>query len=120
MKVNIYGEPIPDPQPAAPSARRAKPPSKPLSAQVEKEVHNPYTPGDRREQGLQRVYDAAEDLLRAGRDLQTVAGITSLPLEEVRMLSQMIAQEDRAAKKIPPVDSRLGVLGTMRREIQTL
>ena len=121
--VNIYGEPIPQP---APSPVRTQPAARPvpaprsLAALVEKEVHHPYVSSSRAEDRLQRVYDAAEGMLKAGKDLESVAERTSLPVEEVRMLSQMLIQEQRAAAAPIEHDSRLGVLGNMRREIQTL
>ncbi|NLF24641.1 MAG: hypothetical protein GX589_03170 [Deltaproteobacteria bacterium] len=126
--VNIYGEPIVDAAVAAGRARRRSqaetPAPKGLAAKIEKEGSHPYAAAAQREDGdtLQQVYDAAEKLLKSGKDLATVASMTRLPIEEVRMLSQMVAQEARIGGEaaVRGVDDRLGVLGTMRREIQTL
>ncbi len=113
QQVNIYGEPI-----AAPEAAPPPRPKKSLAQSVEKELHNPYSSGSQGEDELQRVYDMAENLLRSGKSLESVAGATSLPLDEVRMLSQMMVQ-DRSQKQ-PEADNRLGALGPVRRHIQTL
>lgn len=42
------------------------------------------------------LYQAAEQMLRAGKDLQSVATQTKLPVDELRMLNQMIIREQVA------------------------
>lgn len=79
------------------------------------------------QRNMQKVYAAAEVLLKQGRKLEQVSAQTRLPVEEVRMLSQMIEIErDEEQRKSttaasPPVaDSRLGVLGNIRRQTTTI
>lgn len=80
---------------------------------------------------LEKIYESAEEMLKAGKNLETVAAQTSLPIDDVRRLSQMIiqeqfAQEARRASESPEAtptagsDSRLGVLGGMKRQVQTV
>ena len=94
--------------------------SRPLSHSIEREVSpsSSTAPLD-----IQGIYDSAEEALRAGRDLGSVAIKTKLPIEEVRMLSEMIVRErldERAATPDAKKDPRLGVLAGMRREVTTL
>jgi len=122
---NIYGDPIPPPaSPAAPAAATPARTPAPIAKQIEVEVSP--TAG-----AIDEVYAAAEELLRAGRDLEFVSRRTRLPLEEVRMLSRIVIQENQARRGEPgasvidePVagaDPRLGVLGTpIRRQVQTI
>jgi hypothetical protein len=66
-------------------------------------------------------------MLRAGKEVERVALQTDLPIDEVRILSQLIMKE-REAEKVPAQvvptsqaqDDRLGVLGGIRRQVQTL
>ena len=97
--------------------------SRPLNQSIEREVSPPQgaVPGPAID--IQEIYDTAEEALRAGRDLATVATRTRLPIEEVRMLSEMIVRErldERAATPDVKKDPRLGVLAGMRREVTTL
>jgi|GEM_PF-5844720 len=84
---------------------------------------------------LDEIYKAAEQMLRAGRDLHYVAARTELPLDEVRVLSQLVDREGPTrfesgpvvtpislteATVVPPKkiiegsDSRLGVFAARR------
>jgi|GEM_PF-1589041 len=77
---------------------------------------------------MQKIYAAAEVLLKQGRQLEQVSAQTRLPVEEVRMLSQMIEIEreeqqlkkSRGATTPPAADSRLGVLGNIRRQTTSI
>ncbi len=73
---------------------------------------------------IHRVYAAAEKMIREGHDAESVAARTKLPLEGVKLLSQMIEVErtDEAAveakgTKIVSGDPRLGALGATRRQL---
>ncbi len=73
---------------------------------------------------LHRVYAAAEKMIREGHDADSVAASTKLPLEGVKLLSQMIEVErteeaESAAKSSNQVsaDPRLGALGATRRQL---
>lgn len=72
---------------------------------------------------LQKVYAAAEQMLREGVEFDRVAAQTKLPVEGVKMLSQMIevdrsdesaAEGSRGASVLG--DPRLGALGVTRRQ----
>lgn len=83
--VNIYGEPIGDhnERPTTSASR--------LEQFVEKEqVPNQPSSLAAANQPIETIYDAAEKLLKAGYDLQAVSDKTRLPLEDVRMLSQIV------------------------------
>lgn len=76
---------------------------------------------------MQRVYAHAEKLLKEGMALSQVTAETLLPEEELKLLSQMIEIErsEEEAPMMPPVsskerDPRLGVLGSMKRQVQTV
>lgn len=90
---NIYGQPIAAAEPqAAASAYR------PLRESIVQEAApSPAESGVESGAGLDEVYSAAEDLLRAGQSLEQVSTRTKLSLDEVRMLSQMLSRE-RAAR----------------------
>ena len=114
IEYNIYGEPI------RRSASAARPAKKSLAESVEREPVSPNAgSGSEVQDELQRIYDAAESMLRNGRSLDSVAQATALPIDEVRMLSQMVAQE-RRLDEAPRPDPRLGALGPVRRQVQTL
>lgn len=135
---NIYGEEINvnrEPVEAAPAFNEPAQPQAlqpelaeesytPLAKAVERERHNPYTSVDNSQTNqLQRIYDAAEEMLKTGIDLETVSSRTSLPLEEVKLLSHMLAQERQSGEAVlaPNAgDSRLGVLSPMQRKTQIL
>lgn len=86
--VNIYGEPIGSVAEEAPTTMYQQ--QQPESAPVEESVE-PLTPTE--QSAIQELYDRAENMLRAGNDLQSVATVTRLSMEEVRLLSQMISRE---------------------------
>lgn len=72
---------------------------------------------------LQKVYSAAEKMLRQGVELERVASATKLSLEGVQMLSRLIEVErssdgraDDDAGSILVGDPRLGALGASRRQ----
>lgn len=91
-----------------------------LSASVEKEISR-----DKVEitNSFEELYYAAEEMLKAGRDLNYIAARTKLPLEEVKYLSELIRKKDKERKPIvraEPEDTRLGVLAGMKRQVQVL
>ena len=72
---------------------------------------------------VQKVYAAAEKMLREGVELERVAARTKLPVEGVKMLSQMIevdrGNDESKGSETSSVmlgDPRLGALGTTRRQ----
>lgn len=72
---------------------------------------------------LQKVYAEAEKMIREGIDAERVAASTKLPLEGVKLLSQMIeverTEEAESAEKESRMiagDPRLGALGVTRRQ----
>lgn len=132
-RVNIYGEAIDDTTPSPPTAQSPVRRSR-LNEAVEKEstassratgMHS-YAAMQRASDTMQPIYSAAEDLLRAGKDLEFVAHATRMSVDEVRMISRMMMQEEAASESATPdrhreEDPRLGVLGTAgRRTAQTI
>lgn len=132
---NIFGEPIATSTTTAPAAasqpavgramKRALDTYSPLKAKIEKQVAP--QPKASPTAGIEDVYAAAEELLRAGNDLGAVSSRTKLPIEEVRALSQMIIGERAVKTPTTPTvsvtdesDPRLGVLATMKRQTITL
>lgn len=125
---NIFGEEIVS-TPAAPA--------RPLVHKVEKEVVvqelSSQTPKQRYESQenpaneIQRIYSAAEELLKAGKEVEYVAFRTKLPVADVQMLATMLERE-QSVPDLPPeplveattADPRLGVLGSIKRQVQTL
>lgn len=78
-------------------------------------------------QELKRVYESAESLIRQGQAVELVASQMKLPVDGVRRLAQMIEierDEDTRRQdpfsKVPTTDSRLGALGSIRRQTSTL
>ncbi len=72
---------------------------------------------------LQQVYALAEQMLKQGVEFEQVAQRTKLPLDGVKMLSQMIEIErdeeltqELQAGQVIAGDPRLGALGTTRRQ----
>ncbi len=72
---------------------------------------------------LQQVYALAEQMLKQGVEFEQVAQRTKLPLDGVKMLSQMIETErdeestqELQAGQVIAGDPRLGALGTTRRQ----
>ncbi|MBX7144142.1 MAG: hypothetical protein K1X79_06805 [Oligoflexia bacterium] len=134
-KVNIYGEPIGESAP--PQATQARPKSGPAAAYGMKRPTTPTRAAsiskpasiESAAQSIDEIYASAEELLRAGNGLATVASRTSLPIEEIRALSQMIIGERAVAaaksSAVPePVvddhDPRLGVMANMKRQTITV
>jgi chemotaxis protein histidine kinase CheA len=87
-----------------------------------------YEPERASQRELQQVYATAEELLKQGKKLEQVSAQARIPVEEVRLLSQMIEIEreeaGRASTKrpaqAPPADPRLGALGAIRRQTTSL
>ena len=77
-------------------------------------------------QELQRIYATAEDMIKQGQEIEQVCAQTKLPVEEVRLLSQMVEverdEQARQKKSQVPVgvDPRLGALGAIRRQTTTV
>jgi hypothetical protein len=76
---------------------------------------------------LQRIYKAAEQMLKKGESLEQVSAYMKLPIEGVRLLAEMIEierEEDSRGKQIAEAraasDSRLGALGAIRRQTSVL
>ncbi len=85
---------------------------------------------------LQQVYAAAETMLKEGKRLEQVSAQTRLPVEEIRLLSQMVEIErneevqrtsardaapvTRPAAPAQQVDERLGALAGIKRHNATL
>lgn len=72
---------------------------------------------------LQQVYALAEQMLKQGAEFEQVAQRTKLPLNGVKMLSQMIeierdeeSTQELQAGQVIAGDPRLGALGTTRRQ----
>ena len=98
--VNIYGEPIGE----APSVST-----------------EPKMVRGSAQERLQQVYDAAEELLRAGNDVESVAARTALPPGEVQsILHSMAVMDHEFEEESDESDPRLGVLGGIKRQVETL
>jgi len=119
IALNIYGEPV---QSAGKSVG--------LSSRIEKAVE-PEVLSE--QSAIEDVFAAAEEMLRAGESLQRVAARTDLPLEDLKMLSEVIAREkasaavtaghaenEERAVAFSTSDQRLGVLAGIRRQVQVL
>jgi len=139
--LNIYGEEIEE-APSAPSAQPERSQTLKRTLAKEVEIRRPAkAPALSSKDQVQEVYNAAEEMLRAGEDLNKVAIRTALPIADVEMLSQVIEREkmlrqDQAAaleqsmpeievmpaepKRKGPKDPRLGVLGGIKRQIEVL
>ncbi|MCX6114583.1 MAG: hypothetical protein NTV65_05115 [Proteobacteria bacterium] len=72
---------------------------------------------------LQQIYALAEQMLKQGAEFEQVAQRTKLPLDGVKMLSQMIeierdeeSTQELQAGQVIAGDPRLGALGTTRRQ----
>jgi hypothetical protein len=74
-------------------------------------------------QALQELYGRAESMLKQGQALEQVSRVTSLPVEGVKRLAEMIEieREEEVSQQKPrkgskaPADPRLGALGIGRR-----
>lgn len=144
-QTNIYGEIVVPSE--AKRAESAPPPAKstPLAAAIEREVVPSQrsaaaarAPRSAPAESLSEVRRAAEELLRAGKDLEFVARRTNLSVDEVRLISNGVgrstaAREGKAVVPSPIVedpatvaaavatpDPRLGVLSPIRRSIETI
>ena len=78
-------------------------------------------------QELKRVYESAESMIRQGQAIESVASQMKLPVDGVRRLAQMIEIErdedirrQEPSAKLATTDSRLGALGSIRRQTSTL
>ena len=144
-KLNIFGEPI---EPSSETVVEAAPvyPKQQLAREIEVERAGGLSRAaySRPKTGMDKIYEAAEAMLRAGKDLESTAAITRLPIEDVRKLSQLVIREqhqqssrteqrdilDAQFSEEAPVaqsksreaspDPRLGVLATMRRQVEVL
>lgn len=76
---------------------------------------------------LKRVYQSAELLIKEGNAVESVASQMKLPVEGVKLLAQMIeiereedSRKQDSSGKFATADSRLGALGSIRRQTSTL
>jgi hypothetical protein len=76
---------------------------------------------------LQRIYKAAEQMLKDGESIDHVSAQMKIPVEGVRLLAEMIEierEEDSRGKQVAEAraasDSRLGALGAIRRQTSAL
>ena len=122
-KVNIFGEPITEPTPEQIEAGKSLARSS-LQQAVEKIVESKRSPSTLSRPALDAVHAAAEEMLRAGRNLEAVASRTRLSLDEVRTLSQKVIRDsilqEPATTPTRPNDQRLGVLAGARRQEQVV
>jgi len=114
--LNIYGEPIPSPKP--PTINNARPQNNP--ARSNQSIGN----------DIEKIYIAAEAMLRAGKDINEIQRATKIPHADLEMLHEVVQREfkmgrrpvaaDRSDK--PGNDPRLGVLAAagIKRAVQTL
>jgi hypothetical protein len=127
---NIYGEKIAQAQ-SAQVSRPIPQTYRKLNQNIEVEVKpNEEIATEEIKTGLEDIYAAAEELLKAGKSLEFVASTTKLPEDEVRLLARIISQdspkiieEEVVDEPEIPVrssrdDTRLGVLGQIRRQTQ--
>lgn len=128
---NIFGEEISS-KPSTSMSQAAPAPR--LATKVEREVLPeiaqpkklaPYEEATSPAKDIQKVYSAAEELLKAGKEVEYVAFRTKLPVGDVQMLATMIEREQEVPPPAPEVaaiteDPRLGVLGSIKRQVQTI
>lgn len=102
-----------------------------LAASIEREqvISKPQSDASAAKTGatLQDIIKAAHRMIQDGEELQTVAARTRLPLEQVHLLARALKSHAAAAPKrsqgVNPgvgqaaVDTRLGVLGAIKREV---
>lgn len=76
---------------------------------------------------LQKIYKAAERMLKEGETMEHVAAHMKLPIDGVRLLAEMIEierEEESRGKQVAEAraasDSRLGALGAIRRQTSVL
>lgn len=137
-ETNVFGEPIEaDSKAGFFSDDTVVTSYQPLSAHIEKKVEMPGA-NDKDlslEKSIEDIYASAEDLIRAGKSLEAVSVSTKLSLDELKLISRMIEQDDAMRKdmvdqnnddaaniELTPknVDQRLGVLGSSRRQSQVI
>jgi len=127
LAVNIFGEPVvsewtPEQSMGVEAEVADETPAISLRSAIEREI-TPQPEVVETTRDMQTVYEAAEEMIRAGNDLVLVASKTQLPMDDVRMLREMIAREEgekQTRLPPPPADPRLGVLGKMKRQVETL
>ncbi len=120
--VNIYGEPIGQGSSntiyrEAKQDLRTEQQAQPLAASVEKIIEEESPAIDTA--AIEEIYEAAEKLLRAGRDVRYVSAQTHLPMEEVQTIARMMkeARQERRPAQKAATDPRLGALThTIKRE----
>ncbi|MCB0331937.1 MAG: hypothetical protein KDD55_00490 [Bdellovibrionales bacterium] len=118
--VNIYGEPLgqgPNKTLYRETPEDVLSPQQPLAASVEKIVEERSPAIDTA--AIEEIYEAAEKLLRAGRDVRYVSAQTHLPMEEVQTIARMLrdARQERQPAPKRSHDPRLGALShTIKRE----
>lgn len=114
---------------SAPKPREGTPKSKETQPHSQRppEIKPAKEPGELPDIGpsgmsaLQKVYDRAEELLRTGQSPDSVSAQTSIPIEELNLLSQMIELErEEALMHQKKADPRLGALGGMTRQTEIL
>lgn len=150
--VNIYGEEIAagsEVQLEAPRAPRGIKAYASLSSSIEKEIAPSIDMPEQapvRKQApqaqaassgtktLEDIYRSAEQMLSAGKDLNTVATALKLPVDQVKLLIELMKGEGEEEAEFKPTteDPRLGVLAkpeqqtapvqnvTMKRQVQVL
>ncbi|MDC0357670.1 hypothetical protein OAO01_02560 [Oligoflexia bacterium] len=114
--LNIYGRPVESTSAIEQTVATSQPDqhNPPLTTHLEKEVDRSLGLDGQVKASMEDIYASAEEMLRAGKNMERVSSETQLPMEEVRMLYQIITQEDtaqRQAATAPSEDARLGVLG---------
>lgn len=114
--LNIFGEPIQAPPPKPTKTARSYSASTKATEPIREDI--------------EEIYNAAEAMLRAGKDLNEIQRTTRIPRADLDMLSEVVQREMRMEKRSStgkqkneaPSDPRLGVLSAagIRREVQTL
>jgi hypothetical protein len=122
-RVNIFGEPISDSTPTEVISQSGSTRSA-LQQAVEKMVEKKRSSSALSRPALDAINFAAEEMLRAGKNLEAVAARTKLSLDEVRALSQKVMRdsilEEPQSYETRARDQRLGVLASQRRQDQTI
>lgn len=123
--LNIFGDPI-----QAPPVRSAKAIRNYAAAPSSSFRTAAPQSGEPIREDIEAIYNAAEAMLRAGKELNEIQRATKIPRADLDMLSEVVHREMRMEKRVPTAekksevqaDSRLGVLSParIRREVQTL
>lgn len=137
-ETNIFGDPLNKERPADIFGDNQVVTSyQPLSAHIEKnvEIGETKVSTNTLEKSIEDIYASAEDLIRAGKSLEAVSVSTKLSLDELRLISRMIQQDDAMRQEmlnpaeedaasvdlsVKNRDDRLGVLGNVRRQSPAL